>query len=327
MKATTLNKQSGFSLVELMISLILGIFITGGMLQLFVNSNQSYRVQENISRLQENGRFAMDFISKDIRAADYWGCMNNTTFIENNLNLGSVYDNFGNAIVGTNNSGLNNSDTITVAGAASSGVYVVATPATTSANLKVTPNSPLRENDIVIVSDCTAGDIFQVTNDPTTGGAGNKDELTHNTGAVSAGPGNLDQPLQKIYDTNAQVYKLKSIAYTIAAGANGEAALFRSSNGAATEELVEGINDMQILYGVDTNGDNSPNYYAASNTLTSAQMNQVKSVRISLLAITQEDNLATEPLPYSILGVTTTPTDRKIRRVYTTTIAIRNRLL
>ena len=86
MKATTLNKQSGFSLVELMISLILGIFITGGMLQLFVNSNQSYRVQENISRLQENGRFAMDFISKDIRAADYWGCMNNTTFIENNLN-------------------------------------------------------------------------------------------------------------------------------------------------------------------------------------------------------------------------------------------------
>lgn len=323
-----MRHQHGLSLIELMVAVVLGIFITGGMIQLFVNSNQSYRVQENISRLQENGRFALDFISKDVRVADFWGCLHGVAYIESNLNAGSVFDNFDRAISATNNDGLNNSDSITISGAASSGVFVVDTPASTSADLKVTDNSGLLENDVVIVSDCSDGDIFQITNNPSTGGAAGKDEVIHNTGAVSSGPGNQDKPLQKIYQTDAQIYKLRTVTYSILAGQNGQPALFRSVNGAANEELVEGIENMQILYGVDTNDvDDTANYYKPRDALTLVQMDQVNSIRITLVATTLEDNLATAAMPYSIFGVITTPADRKIRRVFTSTIAVRNRLL
>jgi len=44
-----------------------------GVIQIFLSAKQAYRLQENLSRLQENGRFAMDFITKDVRMAGYAG--------------------------------------------------------------------------------------------------------------------------------------------------------------------------------------------------------------------------------------------------------------
>ena len=319
-----MNKQRGLSLIELMIAVALGIFITGGMITLFVNSSQSYRVQENLSRLQENGHFAINFLTQDIRMADYWGCLNSSVTIANNLDNPSGFDDFANAITATDNTGFNGSDSITIKRVDSSDTYVYQVPATVSADIKVTPNSGLAENDIVLVSDCSVGDIFQITSINTSNG--NFDNIVHNTGAVSAGPGNAEKILEKKYGPDAQVYKMVYITYTIAAGAGGQPALFRSINGAAAQELIEGIENMQIKYGVDTDADNTPNFYVDSAGLTAAQMNQVTGVRISLVTTTLEDNLSTQAVSYTVFGTTTTPSDRKIRRTFNTTIAIRNRL-
>src|SRR5665647_3594938 len=73
------NHQVGMTLIEIMIALLIGAFLLGGMLQIFINSKQTYRMQENLSRLQENGRFALDFLAKDIRMAGYWGCLGTST--------------------------------------------------------------------------------------------------------------------------------------------------------------------------------------------------------------------------------------------------------
>ena len=62
------------ALIEIMIALLIGAFLLGGVLQIFVSSKQTYRMQEGLSRLQENGRFAMDFLARDIRMAGFWGC-------------------------------------------------------------------------------------------------------------------------------------------------------------------------------------------------------------------------------------------------------------
>jgi len=325
MMPTLQTTQRGLSLIELMIAVVLGIFITGGMIQLFVNSKQSYRIQENLSRVQENGRFAMGFITRDIRLAGYYGCLGGTTNIENNLNPGSSYDNYAVTITGTNGDGLNSSDSISTNGMAASSIYVVDTPATPSANLKVTDNSGLLQNEVVMVLDCTAGDLFQITNDPGTGGAINKDEVIHNTGNVAAGPGNLDKPFQKIYGTDAQIYRPRNVQYFIAANPAGEPALFQSVNGGAAQELVEGIESMQILYGADTNGDNTANYYVPAAT-GGLDMEEVISVRVSLLVSTLEDNIATQSASTTLTSHTSA-NDRRIRRIYTSTIAIRNRLV
>ena len=68
------RRQRGLTLVELMIAMLLGLFLLGGLLQIFISSKQTYKMQEALSRLQENGRFAIDFMARDIRLAGYKGC-------------------------------------------------------------------------------------------------------------------------------------------------------------------------------------------------------------------------------------------------------------
>jgi len=219
--------QTGMTLIEIMIALLIGAFLLGGVLQIFIGSKQTYRMQENLSRLQENGRFAMDFLAKDIRMAGYRECLTFTVPTP---------------ITGTNDTGLNSSDTITI-------------------------------------------------------------QLS--TGACGANV-------------------LSTIAYSVQTGAGGQPALFKKNDVAAAQELVEGIENMQILYGADTNANYTPDYYVSAGT--AGLMSQVVSIRISLLAVTPDNNLTEQPVPYTYNGATTTPTDRKIRRVFNTTIAVRNRL-
>jgi type IV pilus assembly protein PilW len=235
------RRQLGMTLIEIMIALLIGAFLLGGVMQIFVSSQQTNRMQENLSRLQENGRFALEFISKDIRRAGYWGCL---------LPSSPDVD-----IAGTNDNTANGdniddgTDTLTLIGA-----FVLA---------------------------------------PT------------GTCGVSVAPALASDPSSRIF------YKINGS--TLQQDTNGQ------NNG-----LIEGIEDMQILYGVDTDTDGTANYYVSANNV--ANMAQVISIRISLLAATLDDNLADQPLTYSYNGVMTTAADRRIRRVFNTTVAVRNRL-
>ncbi|PHS71076.1 MAG: pilus assembly protein PilW [Methylophaga sp.] len=325
------KKQQGLTLIELMIAVLLGIFITGGMIQLFANSHQSYRIQENSSRLQENGRFAMNFITRDIRMSSYWGCLkdgeDNTT---NNLdpagtNYNVNFHGFAQGVSGSNGA----TDTITLRGAFSNGLSVV-TPyaATVSGNIKVSAGNNLADEDIVIVADCSHADIFQIIGDPSTG------TITH-TIDNSYEPGNANiadpsctapaQCLSRIYRSDAAIHKVSTITYSIQNdAATGQPTLFRRID-TTSEPLIEGIEDMQIIYGEDTDDDGVPNYYLPAGS-AGLDFDNVVSVRVSLLVATLEDNLTTQAVPYTIFGVTTTPADRKLRRVFTSTIAVRNRL-
>jgi len=332
MKILNSKRQQGLTLIELMIAMMLGLFIMAGVIGLFINSKQSYRIQESSSRLQENSRFAMFFLTKDIRMADYWGCLNTTGSIDNNLNANATYDFFADAIVGEDNNAtvddvLDGTDVITIRGAFGSGAYVTQQPSTPSATIKVEDNSGLTEHDIVLVTDCLEGDIFQITNDPTVGGAG-FDNLIHNTGnAGNPDPGNADKPLRKKYDTDAQIYKLNFATYYIdTSDTTSQPSLYRTINGSVPTELVEGVEDMQILYGEDTDNDKTPNYYLeAGNVLLN--MDNVVSVRISLVMRSTEENLTSTNMSYTIPGqAEVTLNDGRLRRVFTSTIAIRNRL-
>jgi type IV pilus assembly protein PilW len=123
-----------------------------------------------------------------------------------------------------------------------------------------------------------------------------------------------------------QVYPINTISYYVRTrtGAN-QPSLYHKVGSNDAEELMEGIEQMQILYGEDTLPlDGAPNYYVKANEVVTWA--NVVSIRISLLAVTLDDNLTSESLNYPYNGATITPTDRKIRRVFNTTIAVRNRL-
>lgn len=67
------RRQLGLSLIELMISLVVGLLLLGGLIQIYLSSKQSYNAQEQLARMQESGRFAMDLITTDLRRSGYWG--------------------------------------------------------------------------------------------------------------------------------------------------------------------------------------------------------------------------------------------------------------
>ena len=75
----------GFSLVELMVALLIGIIISIGVVQIFSATRSTYQLDEGLARAQESGRFALEFLSQDIRHAGYLGCSRDTTLIPFNF--------------------------------------------------------------------------------------------------------------------------------------------------------------------------------------------------------------------------------------------------
>jgi type IV pilus assembly protein PilW len=147
------------------------------------------------------------------------------------------------------------------------------------------------------------------------------------------------------YAAGSRLYQVQETTYCVADGAgidesgNPIPSLRRaygkgSANACETgDELVEGIQNMQILYGEDTdadsdgaNGDGTANRYVAIDT-ADLDVDKVVSVRLSLLARSLNNNLTTTPSPYTFNGVAATldPTDKYLRKVFTTTIALRNK--
>ncbi|CAN7442895.1 PilW family protein [Pseudomonas sp. LjRoot71] len=69
---TTLRRtQLGLSVVELMVAMALGLLLMTGVIQVFLSSRQTYAANEAMGRLQENGRFALEFIARSARIAGY----------------------------------------------------------------------------------------------------------------------------------------------------------------------------------------------------------------------------------------------------------------
>ena len=63
--------QQGFSMVELMVAMVLTLVLITGIIQVFNSSKQTYRTQDDVIQIQENGRFALDILERHIRMADF----------------------------------------------------------------------------------------------------------------------------------------------------------------------------------------------------------------------------------------------------------------
>jgi type IV pilus assembly protein PilW len=66
-------RQSGISLAELLIALVIGLLLLSGVIQIYVSNQQSYIALEQLARMQETGRFVLDAMNQDLRRAGYWG--------------------------------------------------------------------------------------------------------------------------------------------------------------------------------------------------------------------------------------------------------------
>lgn len=81
------RRESGLSLVELMVSMAIGLFLLAGAVTVFGKTQDLYRTNDSSSRLQETARYAMSTIEADLRMANYWGLMSRADMIENGPGL------------------------------------------------------------------------------------------------------------------------------------------------------------------------------------------------------------------------------------------------
>jgi type IV pilus assembly protein PilW len=75
------QRIAGMTLIELMVALAIGAFLMIGAVTVFMQGRTTFRVNESVSRMQENARFALDALEADIRMAHYWGLTTRTTKI------------------------------------------------------------------------------------------------------------------------------------------------------------------------------------------------------------------------------------------------------
>jgi len=355
------SHQKGLTLIELMIALVLGLLLVAGTIQVFVSNKQTARVTEAHSRIQENARFALEILSRDIRAAGYSGCrtidnmniqtvanapvpasMSPTTIVTgSNDESGTLTPtpsfsaSLGTVVPGT--------DLITIQRGSGCGATLVGNVSSSNANIQVySPNTcNISAGDVLMVADCEDAHIFRATNVSSTGGtqqtiahSASGNQTTHfcklysdpiSTGACSTGA-------VKIYDYDSELFRYSSFTYYIRNNPAGNPALYRydetrSTSGQNPIELVEGIENLQIEYGADDNANNTVDRYVTAKTINDASdWDKVVSARISILAQTLETNLTTSDQKVNYNGAELTGTDGRIRRVFTSTIAIRNRV-
>lgn len=326
-KNISLTKQHGFTLVEIMVAVAVSLLLIAGIIQIFISNKQTYRINESLSRLQENGRFAIELLNRDVRMSGYMGCANLENITPNNIvsspppdvifDLTNIINGDNNVTAGNSLNAVANTDTIVVRRASSDGPYLVGNMTADNANIQIGSNpSNFEADDILFITDCEDADIFRATN--VSMGAGGIITIAH------ANSTNTTNRLSKAYGPDTRVMAFEANTYFIRLNPANNPALYRRPVSGVSEEMVEGVEDMQVLYGEDTDNDQMADQYVTANNVT--DWSNVVSARISLLMQSLEGNLTSQSQSYTYNGATVTSTDRRLRKIMTTTIGIRNRL-
>ena len=351
-------RQTGLSLVELMIALLLSSLLTLAVAQLYLGNRQTWLVNEATSRLQESARILRTLLDRELRMVDYRGCLgNHKTPPENSLQAATdILNDVTVALRGWDNvSGTPSelSGTLTPGPVANTDVLLIRTvlgqplrlTAQTTRDAVITEDpgptlnsacpdgsasrSGLCVNDIVLVSDCEKARYFQIT--ALTPQAGNASatppvpatlKLAHQAGSQ---PGNAvtdwGGDAATRFDAGAELVPTGTLVYYLASG-NGLTGLYRKANHRAPELLIPNVDDFQVTYGVDSDSNGQTDSYVPASG--SINWEQVRSIRIQVLLRSDRDVLPT-PQPYRFNGTDFIPEDKALRLPVTWTIQLRNR--
>lgn len=328
--------QGGFSLVELMIALLLGLIVILGAITVFLSNKQSYRTNVALGQVQENARVAFDLIARDVRQAGLTGC-GNLGRVGNLLNNGTAaggtvawYADFGNAVRGydggttdpavTSGSSaaqrVSTASALTLIGAALTGTSIATYDASTYAFTLTGGDTGIQAGDIVIVCDPDHAVIGQITSI-------SGSSLIMNTGTTT--PGNCSRGLgfpttctaagnPYAFVRNSQMALMSVSDWYVGNNPVGGRSLYRRTlvNAAGvptptSQEMVRNVTDLQLTYHVvgGTGFVNAAAVAAAGNWAA------VDAVRMVLTLQSSERATGTDAQP--------------ITRQMTATVNLRNR--
>jgi type IV pilus assembly protein PilW len=335
-----LAPAQGFSLIELMIAMLLGLVVIGGVTSVFLAGQQTYRSNEALGDVQDSSRIAFEMVARDVRDAGLAAC-NNDGRVANVLNNKATdwYADWNNALHGYDGSstatqtdpgvttgtteGLRvaGTDSVQVLSAGGMGLSVADTPSGPAANFKLNESTnDLASGDIIMVCDPDHAAIVQVTKQNNSNVV-----LVHNTGNTVS-PGNCSKGLgyptvcdsgangnPYTFEKNSQIAKLTAADWYIGNNPVGGRSLYKvsltTSGGAISatkQEMIRDIWDMQITYLQP----GAAAFVAADSITNWATVN---AVRMALTVHSANQRAGTDAKPLS--------------RTFTSTTTVRNRVL
>ena len=181
----------------------------------------------------------------------------------------------------------------------------------------------------LIISDCKGSEVFRASSAQPASG---KFVITHD--AID----NNSENLANSYGSDAIVTSLNTSVYFVATrtGATTASLYRRYFNGTAavSEEIVPNVEKITFQYGINTSNTSAglPTYQVdayEANPDSITDWSRVVSIRMGLIMISEEDGQGTTKANQNIpwLGGTyASPSDARLRRAYSTTVSIRNRM-
>ena len=360
MMTRTINRQAGVTLVELMISLLLGLLIAIGLATLFAQNKRSFYQNEDLARLMEDGRFALQELARDIGMAGFYAELSSPSWqVDANLNgaadcraAAAVTTNWANPGLRVSNAPFTVSWTYAVfprgldgftPEQASLAVANNATAATAAAEFPCLAGlANLQPGSDVVFTKRVAGAstdtalvgnrVYVARRGPATG------VLALGATITASVPKTAGDPLENDWEYQPKVYYVRNIPTDI--NLDGTADLdvptlcrMVLNPGPAFGEdcIAQGIESFQIEWGVDTDGDGDANAYvsALDASLTNVALpdpNEVVSARIHVLARSvRPDPTYTNTKTYTFADVVVDPADDAFyRRLFSTTVLVRN---
>ena len=302
----------GFSMVELMVALVITLILLAGIGQIFLSSKKSFTIQNNLARIQENGRYAMEVVVSDLRRAGYWGGnadiksidgSEGTYLVDDEACTDSTPDGpsnwvrmlnrsiYGLDLTGDEKPSVNNYSCIQDAGATPyvRGDVMLVRYAHASAVGSITKPLPCATGKTTI-KDCYPDEYFL------------RSSLFRGRlfkGSESEDPVNtLVAPAIRTAELVAHAYYIGTSSNTSACPADGAVpSLFRvelsSSGGLSVEEIAYGVDNLQIKYGVDTSGNGIVNRYYDADEINPKPKPTPKNPAVVLPEIYWEDVIST----------------------------------
>jgi type IV pilus assembly protein PilW len=337
--------QRGLTIIELMVSVALSLAVLSALIYVYVGSRGAYRGSEAVARVQENGRFAIDWLAREIRSAGFYGCASRGPVP---VIIAADFTGFAmglQAVAGVENGAgwtapggvpRVRGDVLLLSGMSGSPAGILdSDPNAAGASRHIDKCIGLKHHDLVMATNCARSTIVRVTNQPENGscppGPGGN-EVT-DADHIDHPDFRLDPPYLK--SSRAMLLKFAAFAYFIGQNPAGAPALYRTSldpiGNDPTEEVVDNIEDLDLLFGEDTDGDGSVDTYRSAAQVI--DWRNVLSVRITLIAVGPESGATNRPQSYyfgaddgGTAVAWDTKNDLRLRQVFTSTVAIRNKL-
>ncbi|WP_296217642.1 PilW family protein [Pseudomonas sp. UBA2684] len=336
-------KQRGLSLVELMVAMLIGLIITGAVIQVFISNKTTFLMQDGMSRVQENGRFALQYLALEIRPAGVGVGVRLPEESICQVAESDMVENVSMAISGytagtTDTTAVPGTDVVNVTTTDNCGAWLAESesfkPSINNANFKANMYcSGMKKGQALMLMDIEKAVIIEVNNSPSAGSA--EPTINHsganNVGAECGGFKFSDM----VFDSTARVVSLSNRSYFVrytgrddAQGnpINALAVRYNLSEDAGPYDIVDGVENMQVRYGMlDASGVGVDEYLSAAAIEAANRWGDVQTVRIDLLLTSDAQTPGAQQQSITFNG-TAVAADGRFRQIYSTVIALRNRI-